>query len=237
MFRNAQFRNLTHRMSWVSVWIVWMSVASGLTFRTPSLVSITYEEHGQALPSSEFTASVQWQNYSQIKENSMQIVSPYVQLPYGARATVTVYDLWGQTVGSLSFRVFNTSMSVSVPLDVSQLTFTFVNASQTNALYVEANGVNRTVTGDYAVVANNSDVNWTTTIYSFVIGTTRTYHGEVRTESFTQQVFINGEAPPAYVTFEVDAYPSSNAGALGNTGPSATAQTLEALLFINGAKL
>ena len=201
---------------------------------SPSLVSITYEEHGQALPSSEFTASVQWQNYSQVKENEMQLSSPYVQLPYGARATVTVYDLWGQKVGSQSFSVFNASMSVSVPLDVSQLTFTFVNASQTNGLYVEANNVNMTLTGDYAVVANNTYVNWTTTIYSFVIGTTRTYHGEVHPESFTQQVFINGQAPPAYVTFQVDAYPSSNAGALGNTGPSATAQTLEALLFING---
>jgi hypothetical protein len=102
---------------------------------------------------------------------------------------------------------------------------------------VEANGVNRTVTGDYAVVANNTYVNWTTSIYSFVIGKTRTYHGEVHPESFTQQVFINGQAPPAYVTFEVDAYPSSNAGALGNTGPSATAQTLEALLFINGNQI
>ncbi len=203
---------------------------------SPSLVSITYEEHGQSLPSTEFTASVQWQNYSQVKENEMQLSSPYVQLPYGARATVTVYDLWGQKVGSQSFSVFNASMSVSVPLDVSQLTFTFVNASQTNALYVEANNVNMTVTGDYAVVANNTYVNWTTTIYSFVIGTTRTYHGEVHPESFTQQVFINGQAPPAYVTFQVDAYPSSNAGALGNTGPSATAQTLEALLFIDGAK-
>nr|WP_276978182.1 DUF2341 domain-containing protein [Ferrimicrobium acidiphilum] len=203
---------------------------------SPSLVSLNYQEHGQSLQSTDFTAAVQWRNYSQIKVNTEQLSSPYVQLPYGASATVTVYDLWGDEVGSLHFMVFSTVMAVTVPLNVSQVTFTFINASQTNSLYLSADAVNRTVIGDYAILANGTTAKWTTTIYSFALGITRTYAGEVATDTFMQQVYIYGAAPPGYVTFEVDAYAASNAGTLGNTGPSATAQTLEALLFVDGSR-
>ena len=134
-------------------------------------------------------------------------------LPILSTITIEVFNSWGQMVGqTVNYTLSSQSAIASVYLDLTLLSFQFVNTAETSVT-LSANGVSETEFGQ-ALVANNSQYFYSATV--FANGNSTPYTGNVTTDSLLQPLTIYANPPIVPLTVLVYAYNQSGLGAIGS---------------------
>lgn len=156
-------------------------------------------------------------------------------LPYGSKASVLVMDYWHQVVGSASFFVLDQSMQENIKLNVSLVSF-IVNGTLAmmppGSVSIASGGYNLTgANPEY--IANGSSYVWYASAQDPQTFQMVLYSGIVTGNASSQDVIVPVGAPLSTLIINVEAYPGSGIGQLGNGGPATGTPTVT--LRIDGA--
>jgi hypothetical protein len=185
---------------------------------TTTYQSIDYHmPEGITPPVNYFTNVIKITLFASAKNITEKTTSQFVQIPYGSSISVRVLDPWGDQVGEINdYLVANTTGSITVPLDVTELQFEFFNSTE-NYVYLLHNGINESFYNS-AIVANDTTFKWFTSYYSVTTGQEQIKSGEVTTSEAIQPLLIYLKAPSGQLQVEVNAFNGSNLGTLSNSG-------------------
>ena len=185
---------------------------------TTTYQSIDYHmPEGITPPVNYFTNVIKITLFASAKNITEKTTSQFVQIPYGSSISVEVLDPWGDQVGEITnYLVANTTGSITIPLDVTELQFEFFNSTE-NYVYLLHNGINESFYNS-AIVANDTTFKWFTSYYSVTTGQEQIKSGEVTTSEAIQPLLIYLKAPSGQLQVEVNAFNGSNLGTLSNSG-------------------
>ena len=99
--------------------------------------STTYQSIDYQMPSgitppvNYFTNTITITPFASSSQTTEKTTAQFVQIPYGSSISIDVTDPWGDSVGSISnYVVANTTGSITIHLDVTELQFTFFNSTE-----------------------------------------------------------------------------------------------------------
>ena len=159
---------------------------SGVQFQTGDLNHVSYTPFGSSTTASYTTTQ------------------DFLQLPFGASASVYVTNSWGQDIGSTGNFTVTQINSLIINATVSEITMDPLNGT-ISTLYISGNGYNVSVQPQLSFyLLNNSQYRYYATIpngNSFPV-----YPGTIITNSPAQSIPIYGNAPEEGLTIYQNAY-------------------------------
>lgn len=198
-------------------------------------VFVTASFYSDGLPiqseyTSQFYIGVKYVQFEQTTVNYVNETSMFFDLPiFGANATFTVYDAWGQPVGIASDLVITSgTVNVAINLFVTQIGIRVINTTVTT-LMISANGIYQNVsTFQNFYFLNGSSLTWYANVFDLSLGQNVNYSGTFHTKGYAQTLYVNVTAPLATLVVTGEAYVSSYIGPLSSSPPD------NATLLLNG---
>jgi hypothetical protein len=214
--QNSNFVTIEDVTGFTSVQVTLIEPSSQIGSTTYQ--SIDYQmPSGITPPVNYFTNTITITPFASSSQTTEKTTAQFVQIPYGSSISIDVTDPWGDSVGSISnYVVANTTGSITIPLDVTELQFSFFNSTE-NYVYLSHNGINESFYNS-AIVANDTTFQWFTSYYSITSGQEQGKSGTVTTDEPIQPLLIYLKAPAGQLQVEVNAYNGSNLGTLSNSG-------------------
>ena len=170
---------------------------------------------------SQFYMGVEYTQFDQSTVNYANESSMYFELPmFGANATFTVYDAWGQVVGIVSGVIVTAgTIDLSVNLQVTQVGIRVINTTL-SSIEVSANNVYQNIsTYQDFYFLNDSSLTWYASVFDLSLGQNVNYSGIFHPKGFASTLYVNVTAPLATLVVNAESYVSSYVGPLSSKPP------------------
>ena len=156
-------------------------------------------------------------------------------LPYGSSATVIVSDYWHEIVGRTQFTVPDSSISVTIPTNMTELVFSENGTGASPPLVSIQFGNYNLTTSSPVLVKNGGSYRWFVSALDPQTYLERIYSNIVLATGAVQIVDVPIGSPISSLVINVYAYNGSGIGELANGGPSIGNPT--AILLINNVSV
>ena len=180
----------------------------------------------------EYSTTATYTPFMSFAAQSFAAPTSILSLPLGSSLTVTVTNVWNQTIGQITnFILSAPTMDLQVNLNIAQLAFAFYNTVP-GFVFLTANGVTSQVYAQ-AYVGLGYTYAWNTTV--FQNGQNTIYTGTVDVTQANQVLSIYADPPEATMTVSVFAFNGSQQGELFSSGSPMVNLYIDGHLFPFGA--
>jgi hypothetical protein len=225
-------------LAYVEVSIIEPNIAIGQQQPVSISLEQSVRNSTSAIPQSmygEFSLSVSYVPYGETAPVQFYPGSFQFTLPFGSTAIATVDDYWQEAVGKAQFTVPDSSISVTIPVNMTELVFSENGTGASPPLVSIQSGNYNLTTSSPVLVKNGGSYRWFVSALDPQTYLERIYSNIVLATGAVQIVTVPIGSPISSLVINVYAYNGSGIGELANGGPSIGNPT--AILLINNVSV